>query len=155
MTWILNLVSKNVVGQILHSENVVIAWRSSNMKYGGSNASRKFSLQQEIANLMQGDMDVSTYHEKLVNLWHELDSMKKYKLCVVSDDCSKCLETKRTHKLALREFPSIDAAYDMVATKESERNIAKVACIEASTMASAMYVPYQGSNNVHKQQFQS
>ncbi|KAL9663398.1 hypothetical protein QQ045_018784 [Rhodiola kirilowii] len=64
MIWILNLVSKNVVGQILHSENGVIARRSLNMKYRGLNASRKFCLQQEIANLMQEDMDVSTYHEK-------------------------------------------------------------------------------------------
>ncbi|KAL9664926.1 hypothetical protein QQ045_020335 [Rhodiola kirilowii] len=61
----------------------------------------------------------------------------------------------RTHILALRELPSIDVAYDMVDTSEAERNIAKGACIKALAMASAMYVPYQGSNNVHKQQFQS
>ncbi|CAM8929156.1 unnamed protein product [Rhodiola kirilowii] len=174
MTWILNSVSKNVVGQILHSETVAIAWKSLNMKYGGSNVSRKFSLQQEIANLMQGDMDVSSYHEKLVNLWHELDSMRKYKLCAIADDCSKCQETKafydqekeegrvikflmglnesfshiRTHIIALRELPSLDVAYDMVSTNESERTVTKAPCIEAS----AMYAQQESS---YKQQMQS
>ncbi|CAM8917903.1 unnamed protein product [Rhodiola kirilowii] len=141
MTWILNSVSKNV---------------------------------QEIANLMQGDMDVSSYHEKLVNLWHELDSMRKYKLCAIADDCLKCQETKafydqekeegrvskflmglnesfthiRTHIIALRELPSLDVAYDMVSTNESERTVAKIVCIEAS----AMYAQQESS---YKQQMQS
>ncbi|CAM8961061.1 unnamed protein product [Rhodiola kirilowii] len=175
MTWILNSVSKNVVGQILHSENVAIAWKSLNMKYGGSNISRKFSVQQEIANLMQGDLDVSSYHEKLVNLWHELDSMRRYKVCVVADGCVKCQETKdfydqekeegrvikflmglneafthiRTHILALRELPSLDVAYDMVSTNEAERSIAKAISIEAS----AMYA-HQESSYKQQNQFQ-
>ncbi|CAM8963589.1 unnamed protein product [Rhodiola kirilowii] len=174
MTWILNSVSKNVVGQILHSENVAVAWRSLNMKYGGSNVSRKFSLQQEIANLMQGEMDVSSYHEKLVNLWHELDSMRKYKMCIIADDCSKCQETKafydqekeegrvikflmglneafthiRTHIIALRELPSLDVAYDMVVTNEAERHIVRAVGIEASAMHVQQESPY-------KQQVQS
>ncbi|CAM8998473.1 unnamed protein product [Rhodiola kirilowii] len=112
MTWILNSVSKNVVGQILHSENVDVAWRSLNMKYGGSNVSRKFSLQQEIANLMQGNMDVSGYHEKLVNLWHELDSMRKYKMCIIAGDCSKCQETKAFYDQEKEEAESSSSSWD-------------------------------------------
>ncbi|CAM8901423.1 unnamed protein product [Rhodiola kirilowii] len=176
MTWILNSVSKNVVGQILHSENVAIAWKSLNMKYGGSNVSRKFSVQQEIASLMQGDLDVSSYHEKLVNLWHELDSMRRYKICVVADGCVKCQETKnfydqekeegrvikflmglneafthiRTHILALRELPSLDVAYDMVSTNEAERNIAKAVSIEASAMYAHQESAYKQQNQFQR-----
>ncbi|CAM8901857.1 unnamed protein product [Rhodiola kirilowii] len=161
MTWILNSVSKNVVGQILHSDTVAMAWKSLHMKYGGSNVSRKFSLQQEIANLMQGDMDVTSYHEKLVNLWHDLDSMRKYNVCDIADDCPKCQQTKsfydqekeegrvikflmglneafthiRTHIIALRELPTLDVAYDMVVSNEVESQIAKAAGVEASAMS--------------------
>ncbi|KAL9676748.1 hypothetical protein QQ045_004966 [Rhodiola kirilowii] len=139
ITWILNSVSNNVVGQILHSEIVAM---------------------QEIANLMQGDMDVSSYHEKLVNIWHELDSMKKYKVCDITDGCTRYMETKsfydqekeegrvikflmglneafthiRTHILALRELTTLDVAYDMVVSNEAERHIAKLTVVEASAM---------------------
>ncbi|CAM8987235.1 unnamed protein product [Rhodiola kirilowii] len=153
MTWILNSVSKNVVGQILHSENVAVAWKSLNMKYGGSNVSRKFSLQQEIANLMQGDMDVSSYHEKLVNLWHERQSfydLEKEEGRVIKFlmGLNESFTHIRTHIIALRELPSLDVAYDMVVSNESERAIAKVVCIEAS----AMYVHH---DSTYKQQAQS
>ncbi|KAL9679948.1 hypothetical protein QQ045_017819 [Rhodiola kirilowii] len=100
--------------------------------------------------------------------------MRKYKQCVVSDDCSKCQETKlcydqekeegrgikffmglnesfthiRTHIIELRELPNLDVAYDMVSNNESERNIAKVVCMEAS----AMYVQQEAT---YKQQMQS
>ncbi|CAM8899443.1 unnamed protein product [Rhodiola kirilowii] len=176
MTWILNSVSRNVVGQILHSETVAVAWKSLHMKYGGSNVSRKFSLQQEIANLMQGDMDVSNYHEKLVNLWHELDSMRKYKVCDISNDCTRCMETKffydqekeegrvikflmglneafthiRTHILALRELPTLDVAYDMVVSNEAERQIAKMAVVESSAMNVQQEISYRNQTGFNK-----
>ncbi|CAM8971890.1 unnamed protein product [Rhodiola kirilowii] len=144
MTWILNSVSKNVVGQILHSET-------------------------EIANLMQGDMDVSSYHEKLVNLWHELDSMRKYKVGEIADECTRCLETKslydqekeegrvikflmglnealahiRTHILALRELPTLDVAYDMMISNESERHVTKSNVVEASAMNAQQETTYR------------
>ncbi|KAL9683400.1 hypothetical protein QQ045_015222 [Rhodiola kirilowii] len=107
-------------------------------------------------------------------LWHELDSMRKYKLCIVADDCAKCQETVtsydhekeegrvikflmglneasthiRTHIIALSELPSLDVAYDMVSTNESERTVANAVCIEAPTK-------YVQQESTYKQNIQS
>ncbi|KAL9676626.1 hypothetical protein QQ045_004842 [Rhodiola kirilowii] len=59
MSWLLCSVSPDVTDQILDSTDVADAWNCLHMMYAGSNLSRKFALQQEIANLMQGTMKVA------------------------------------------------------------------------------------------------
>ncbi|CAM8921226.1 unnamed protein product [Rhodiola kirilowii] len=121
-------------------------------------------------------MDVTSYHEKLVNLWHDLDSMRKYKVCDIADDCPKCQQTKlfydkekeegriikflmglnetfthiRTHIIALRELPTLDVAYDMVVFNEVESQIAKGAGVEASAMSVQHETIYKSQGNFNK-----
>ncbi|KAL9658944.1 hypothetical protein QQ045_000008 [Rhodiola kirilowii] len=156
MTWLLCSVSKNVASQILHATDIAAAWKCLHMRYAGTNVSRKFGLQQEIANLVQGDMTVPAYFEKLVNLWQDLEAMRLYSPCTIADDCLKCRETAkeieeskvmkflmglnesmahiRSKLLALMELPSIDVPFDKVCQHEIEKNATRPIVVEASTM---------------------
>ncbi|CAM8928639.1 unnamed protein product [Rhodiola kirilowii] len=76
MSWLISSVSKQIVGQILHSFDAADAWNTLHIRYAGSNLSRKFALKRDICNLMQGDMSIDAYFEKLTDYWGELDAMR-------------------------------------------------------------------------------
>ncbi|CAM8953148.1 unnamed protein product [Rhodiola kirilowii] len=147
MSWLLCSVSPDVTGQILDSTDVADAWKCLHMMYAGSNLSRKFALQQEITNLMQGTMTVAKYFETLCGLWRELDAMRERKGCSLLDDCVRCQDSARethdnkvmkflmglneslaqirTHILALEQLPALNVVFDRVSNHEAERNITK------------------------------
>ncbi|CAM8950253.1 unnamed protein product [Rhodiola kirilowii] len=156
MSWLISSVSKQIVSQILHAEDVAAAWQTLHMRYSGSNLSRKFALKKDIWSLMQGDMDVASYFEKLTNFWEDLDAMRGKRHCYVAGNCLECRENAkerledramqflfglndmysqvRTHILALDELPNIDKIYDMVTSHEAEYNLTKLSVMEASAM---------------------
>ncbi|CAM8963151.1 unnamed protein product [Rhodiola kirilowii] len=177
MSWLLCSVSPDVTGQILDSSDVADAWNCLHMMYAGSNLSRKFSLQQEIANLMQGTMSVAKYFEKLCGLWRGLDAMRERRVCSLSDECLQCQDSARenhenkvmkflmglnenlaqirTHILALERLPPLNVVFDRVSNHEAERNLTKL----VSTESSAMYANHQsftrqnyGNNQQYTQQ---
>ncbi|KAL9677227.1 hypothetical protein QQ045_005455 [Rhodiola kirilowii] len=136
MSWLLCSVSKGVAGQILDAVNVADAWNCLHQRYAGSNLSRKFALQQEIANLLQGDLTVAKYFEKLNGLWQELEAMRERRSCTLFDDCTRCKDNAkenqenkvmkflmglneslayiRTYIFALRKLPSLAVVFDML-----------------------------------------
>ncbi|CAM8947931.1 unnamed protein product [Rhodiola kirilowii] len=156
MSWLINSVSKQIVGQILHADDVAAAWQTLHVRYVGSNLSRKFSLKKDICNLLQGDMDIASYFDKLTNYWEELDAMRGRRSSVLGKNCVECRENLKermedrtmqflfglneihsqvgTHILALQELPHIDVIYDMVSSHEVEYNLTKAPAIEASAM---------------------
>ncbi|CAM8965547.1 unnamed protein product [Rhodiola kirilowii] len=156
MSWLLCSVSPDVTGQILDSTDVADAWNCLHMMYAGSNLSRKFALQQEIANLMQGTMTVAKYFEALCGLWRELDAMRERRGCSLSDECVRCQDSAReshenkvmkflmglneslaqirTHILALETLPQLNVVFDRVSSHEAERNMTKQVTSEASAM---------------------
>ncbi|CAM8878685.1 unnamed protein product [Rhodiola kirilowii] len=164
MSWLLCSVSPDVTGQILDSSDVADAWNCLHMMYAGSNLSRKFTLQQEITNLMQGTMTVAKYFEKLCGLWGELDAMRERRMCSLSDECVRCQDSARenhenkvmkflmglnenlaqirTHILALETLPPLNVVFDRVSNHEAERNWNKL----VPTESSAMYANHQSYN---------
>ncbi|CAM8879093.1 unnamed protein product [Rhodiola kirilowii] len=175
MSWLLCSVSPEVTGQILDATDVADAWTCLHMMYAGSNLSRKFALQQEIANLMQGTMTVAKYFEVLCGLWRELDAMKEQRGYSISDDCVRCQENAkenqenkvmkflmglneslaqiRTHILALKKLPQLNVVFDMVSNHESEKSLTKMVASETSAMyVNQHQVPRQGSNYVNQHQ---
>ncbi|CAM8929373.1 unnamed protein product [Rhodiola kirilowii] len=85
MSWLMNSVSDDIVGQILHAKDVMTTWNILHTRFAGTNLARISGLLKEANDLVQGEMDVTTYHGKLTKLWQELDSIKKasYVLTVV------------------------------------------------------------------------
>ncbi|CAM8948793.1 unnamed protein product [Rhodiola kirilowii] len=176
MSWLISSVSKQIVSQILHAEDVAVAWRTLHIRYSGSNLSRKFALKKDIWSLMQGDMDVASYIGKLTNFWEDLDAMRGRRHCYVAGNCLECRENAkerledramqflfglndmysqvRTHILALDELPNIDKIYDMVTSHEAEYNLTKLSVMEASAMY-AKQNNYRNQNSLVQHSIQS
>ncbi|KAL9688442.1 hypothetical protein QQ045_032863 [Rhodiola kirilowii] len=155
MSWLISSVSKQIVGQILHAEDVAVAWQTLHARFSGTNLSRKFALKKDICNLLQGDLEVAAYFQKLASYWEELDAMRRrpssgFRNC---PDCRENSKEKmedrsmqflfglneihshvRTHILALIELPHIDVIYDMVSSHEAEYKLTRASVVEASAM---------------------
>ncbi|CAM8960540.1 unnamed protein product [Rhodiola kirilowii] len=67
-SWIINSVSKEVGASLIHAFDCIASWDDLNARFGGSNDSSLFSVQQEIAELMQGDMSIAKYYGRLMKL---------------------------------------------------------------------------------------
>ncbi|CAM8898163.1 unnamed protein product [Rhodiola kirilowii] len=170
MSWLLCSVSPDVTGQILDSLDVANAWNCVHMMYAGSNLSRKFALQQEVANLMQGTMTVAKYFEVLCGLWRELDAMRERRGCSLFDNCVRCQDSARenqenkvmkflmglneslaqirTHILALEKLPALNVVFDRVPNHEAERNLTKLVTTETLAMfVNQQHFSRQGFNN--------
>ncbi|CAM8929330.1 unnamed protein product [Rhodiola kirilowii] len=92
MTWLISFVSEDIVGQILHAKDAMTAWNMLHTRFAGTNLARKSGLLKEVNNLVQGDMDVATYHGKLTKYWQELDSIRRASTCPSNGNCVCCAE---------------------------------------------------------------
>ncbi|CAM8932740.1 unnamed protein product [Rhodiola kirilowii] len=156
MSWLISSVSEDIVGQILHAKDVMTAWNILHARFAGTNLARKSGLMKEANSLVQGDMDVATYHGKLSKIWQELDSIKKISACPADGNCvccgeaddekredrvvqflmglNECYSMIRTQVFAMFKVPDMDVVFEMVTREESQRNATKTRYVEASAM---------------------
>ncbi|CAM8891272.1 unnamed protein product [Rhodiola kirilowii] len=154
MSWLICSVSKKIV---LHARDAMMAWETLQSSYAGTNLARISEIQRELGNLVQGDMAVMAFKQKLESLWQELDSIKfvncaNAKAC----DCCKqhmsdklgdrvvkflmglndCYASVRTHAFATDEIPKFSVVYGLDLQEEASRAMRKSGKIEASALFS-------------------
>lgn len=166
MSWLISSVTESIGEHVMRCKDVMTAWNSLRIRYGGTNLARKSVLTTEISNCVQGDKDVATFFDKLSKYWEELDSIKRVKSCVAIGSCSCCQESDdeamedrvvkflvglndsfgvvRSNIFAKEEVPHIDKVYEIVSQEELQRS----AKGSVTIVASAMY----GSNGVQSRQ---
>lgn len=159
MSWIISSVSEGIGEHVMRCKDVMAAWESLKVRYGGTNLARKSVLITEISNCVQGDSDVGTYFDKLSKYWEDLDSIKKIRSCTVLDHCACCQETEnevreervvrfliglndsfgvvRSNIFAKDEVPNIDKVYEIISQEEAQRNAKRGVSNEASALYGA------------------
>lgn len=90
MLWLISSVSERIGEQVMRSKDVISAWNSLMIQYGGTNLVRKSVLMTQISGCTQGDSDAATYFDRLSNFWQELDAVKKVKSCISIGMCACC-----------------------------------------------------------------
>ncbi|CAM8973249.1 unnamed protein product [Rhodiola kirilowii] len=159
LSWIINSVTDDIAASLVHSVSCTQAWINLQKRFGGDNSMREYSITKEISLLMQGDMNVSTYFGKLLQLWGDEDSYEDYELCELGDKCKStmCMNDKklktrtqkflmglndihasvRTQILATRPRPGLDETYSTVLDDEAHHHITKPVVLEASALYSS------------------
>ncbi|CAM8949023.1 unnamed protein product [Rhodiola kirilowii] len=105
LTWISNSVSKEIAASIVHCTDSRVAWDDLSERFAGSVDSCLFAVQQEIAELMQGDLSVAGYYGKLIQLWGDEDDLMDDEHCDLGHQCkaAKC-STARKMKNRIMKF---------------------------------------------------
>ncbi|KAL0391906.1 UNVERIFIED_CONTAM: Retrovirus-related Pol polyprotein from transposon RE1 [Sesamum radiatum] len=145
-TWILNSISKNIVGAFLYTKTSRELWLDLEERYGESNGPLVYQLQREITSISQGSLSVVEYFTKLKILWDELACLVPTQGCT----CGFCIcdygkiaaesntlnqlmqflmglndtyDHIRSQILVMEPLPSVNKAYSMVQRVEKQRKL--------------------------------
>lgn len=75
-SWLLNTVTQEIYDSILYYDDAVEMWNDLYSRFRVSNLPRKYQLEQSIATLKQGAMDLSAYYTKKKTLWEQLSNTR-------------------------------------------------------------------------------
>ncbi|KAL9687914.1 hypothetical protein QQ045_032323 [Rhodiola kirilowii] len=89
--------SKEIGASLIHAYDCIAAWDDLNTRFGGSNDSSLFSVQQDIFELKQGDMTIAQYYGKLIQLWGDEDTLVDKQVCDLGARCkaTKCFAMRK------------------------------------------------------------
>ncbi|KAL0348034.1 UNVERIFIED_CONTAM: hypothetical protein Sangu_1031200 [Sesamum angustifolium] len=145
-TWILNSISKSIVGAFLYTKTSRELWLDLEERYGESNGPLVYQLQREITSISQGSLSVVEYFTKLKILWDELACLIPTQGCT----CGFCIcdygkiaaesntlnqlmqflmglndtyDHIRSQILVMEPLPSVNKAYSMVQRVEKQRKL--------------------------------
>ncbi|XP_019229937.1 PREDICTED: uncharacterized protein LOC109210912 [Nicotiana attenuata] len=143
LSWIMNAVSKELLSGIVYKSSAHKVWTDLKDKYDKVDGSRIFFLHKEIATLSQGISSVSTYFSRLTDLWEEYDALmpcpgcdcpesKSYsehfeyqKLLQFLMGLNETYAQARSQILMMSPIPSVNKAYFMAVSEESQRKMGK------------------------------
>ncbi|XP_069146032.1 uncharacterized protein [Solanum lycopersicum] len=163
LSWIMNCVSKKLLGGIVYSTYECSVWRDLKERFDKTDGSRIFQLHREIVTLVQGTSTIAEYFTKLRLCWAEFDCivpfrgcnftesrgfvefMKQQKLLQFLLGLNETYEQARSQILMLVPLPSVNQAYSMMIERESQRVIANSARnvnnLEIAALMTARQVP--------------
>ncbi|GAV62432.1 UBN2_3 domain-containing protein, partial [Cephalotus follicularis] len=141
LSWIMNTDSKELFNGIVYSTNAQSVWKDLKERFDKVNGSRIFSIHGEIGSLVQGNMTISVYFNKLRQLWDEYASLATLPSCgcatsrayLKHDQQQKLLQFLmglnesyrgiRRQTLMMNPLPTVGQAYSLISQEESHRGI--------------------------------
>jgi hypothetical protein len=89
-TWIINSISPSIAHSVVFIENAIDMWNDLKDRFMRGDRIRVAQLHQEIANLKQGEHNITDYFTELRGLWEELDQYRPIPQCTCPMPCT-CL----------------------------------------------------------------
>ena len=157
LSWIMNCVSKELLGGIVYSTNAAAVWKDLCERYDKIDGSHIFQLHKDIATISQGTSLISSYFSKLRELWVEYDSLAPVPGCecvnsreyVVFMHNQKLLqflmglndsyEQARSQILMMVPLPTINKAYSLLIERESQRIMSQTSHSSSSSDLNALF----------------
>ncbi|KAH0683731.1 hypothetical protein KY290_022364 [Solanum tuberosum] len=143
LSWQMNSVSSSLLGGVVYATTAQGVWQDLKERFDKIDRSRTFNIHQEIATMSQGVHSVSVYFTKLNELWDEFESMVPFPACNYerSKDFIMYLQRQKLYQFLMGlndtysqarsqilvkvPLPSVNAAYSMVMSDESQKSIAQ------------------------------
>ncbi|CAM8879434.1 unnamed protein product [Rhodiola kirilowii] len=119
LSWIINSVSPEIGCSLIHSSDCMHAWEDLEERFSGSNDFTIFSIQQEIAMLMQGDKTIAQYYNKLIQLWGDEDALTQETSCDLGLRCKamKCSNDRKMRDRRMKFLMGLNDVYVTDGTK--------------------------------------
>lgn len=81
VSWILKLVSKEIVASIVDIRSVKVVWDELRDRFKQSNDHSIYQFHKEMVTLRKGTMSVETYYTKLKTIWQDLTDYRPTTEC--------------------------------------------------------------------------
>lgn len=157
LSWIMSAVAKNLLGGIMYAKSAQAVWNDLGERFNKIDGSRTFNLHKEIATLSQGTTSVSLYYSRLKDLWEEFEALvripgcncetskdyvahlQKLKLFQFLMGLNESYGQARSQILLMNPLPTINQAYAMVISDESQRSVGAATGILGANPTSTGY----------------
>ncbi|XP_019258588.1 PREDICTED: uncharacterized protein LOC109236813 [Nicotiana attenuata] len=128
LSWLMNSVAPALISGIAYATNAQKMWTDLQERFDKVNDTRCYNLHKEVATLSQGTSFISIYYSKLKDFWDESESV------IPTPGCD-CVKTKEfiVHLRKQKPLPSVNQAYVMLMSDESQRALAASAGILGSS----------------------
>ncbi|XP_069153734.1 uncharacterized protein [Solanum lycopersicum] len=137
--WIMNTVSKGLISTVIYGSDAHTVWEDLRERFDKVNASRAFYLHKELVTMSQGTSSVSIYFSRLRKLWDEAETLIPCPSCACPESkqyikhlqfhqlwqslmgLNESYAHARSHVLMQIPVPSVNQAYVMIVSVESQR----------------------------------
>ncbi|XP_019232006.1 PREDICTED: uncharacterized protein LOC109212783 [Nicotiana attenuata] len=175
LSWIMNSVNSSLLGGIMYASNAQTVWDDLYERFYKVDDARTFNLHKEIATLTQGTSSVSVYYSKLKDMWEEFEALipvpgcdcprsrdfvvylQKLKVYQFLMGLNESYSQARGQILMRRPLPTVNQAYSMVISDESQKTVAATSgilganpAISTESYDVAMYTKNMGNQRYKK-----
>ncbi|XP_075645836.1 uncharacterized protein LOC142617011 [Castanea sativa] len=100
-TWLTNSISPKLQASIIYEDTTLEIWNDLKNRFAQTNGPRVLNLQKEIAELHQGEMNITDFFTQLKVFWDQLQNLSPFPSCT----CGKCVcnINKRLTELQVKE----------------------------------------------------
>ena len=80
-TWLTNSISPKLQVSIIYEDTTLEIWNYLKNRFSQTNGPRVFNLQEEIAELQQGEMNITDFFTQLKVFWDQLQNLSPFPSC--------------------------------------------------------------------------
>ncbi|XP_069152015.1 uncharacterized protein [Solanum lycopersicum] len=142
LSWIVTSIRKELLSSVIYASNASKVWSNLKKRFDKVDGSRIHFLHKEIHSMLQGTFTVSNYFSRLSD-WDEFDAIMPCPCCNCPEsrkymqhfDYQRLLQfltslnesyaSSRSQILIMNPTRSINQAYSMVISEESQRSLGK------------------------------
>ncbi|KAI3781074.1 hypothetical protein L2E82_11073 [Cichorium intybus] len=139
ISWMLNSLSRDIAESVLYSETAHEIWTELDDRYGQANGAKRYQLQKNLSEIVQGNSNIATYFTRMKKYWDELNTISVIPTCTcgaakilaqfendqrliqflmgLNDDYGNI----RGSILMMKPLPSINQAYTILIQDEKQR----------------------------------
>ncbi|XP_058773496.1 uncharacterized protein LOC131647643 [Vicia villosa] len=163
LSWLQRSISENIAQSILWIDQAHAVWKNLETRFAQGDIFKVSDLQDDLSNLHQGTLDVSTYFTKLTSIWEQIDSLRPTRDCTCAIPCTcgaatdlrkykdqdrvlKFLKgltdsfaTVRSQIFLLEPIPSLEKTFSMVLGQERRSHVPLSDSTDISSMAMAFH----------------
>ncbi|KAL3344416.1 hypothetical protein AABB24_023717 [Solanum stoloniferum] len=171
LSWIMIYVSRDLLSGIVYASSAQQVWIDLKERFDKVDGSRIFYLHKEIATLSKGISSISTYYSRLKELWMEFDSLMPVPGCTCTESqvyavhfeyqrlmqfllgLNESYNQCRSQIMMMDPAPSVNKAYSLVISEESQRILGKANSVgdvspQSSNLNEAL--AFFNGNNTHQ-----
>ncbi|XP_039007857.1 uncharacterized protein LOC120135700 [Hibiscus syriacus] len=125
-SWILNSVSKDIAASLLYHSTAAEILKDLGDRFQQSNGPRLFQLKKNLSNLVQGQMNISTYYTQLKIIWDELSSTKQQEQVVqFLMGLNESYAEIKGQILLMDHLPLIAKVFSLLLQEANQRRVSK------------------------------
>ena len=115
LSWMFNSIDNMITPSLTSCRNPYELWHDLESRFTQGNNATIFKLQREIANIQQGNLDITNYYNNIKTLWDQLDAIDPLPECTCGT--AKAWQKRVSNKRVYQFLMGLDESYHVLRTQ--------------------------------------